>query len=141
MELEYDASTVKGFENRKFSPPSIWEPTGMPPTALEAFQMANELDLSLLKVHSPPVQNLTKDERLAMEELKNNTEIVIKPADKGSAVVVMNRSDYMLEGLRQLSDENFYLAQDECLTAKHNAIIGAKINEMVDEGEITEKKR
>ncbi len=71
--------------------------------------------------------------------LKNVTEIVIKPTDKGSAVVVMDKHDYKQEGLRQLSDENFYLPQDECLTNKHNSIIGTKINEMVANGEIMEK--
>ena len=101
--------------------------------------MANELDLSLLKVHSPPIQNLTKQERIALTELKNNTEIVIKPADKGSAVVVMDRNDYIQEGLRQLSDENFYIPQNDCLTDKHNSVIGAKIQEMNENGEITEK--
>ncbi len=71
--------------------------------------------------------------------MKNNTEIIIKPADKGSAVEVMNRHDYIQEGLHQLEDENFYLAQNICLTEEHNKIIGNKISEMVDNGEITEK--
>ena len=33
---------------------------------------------------------------------------MIKKADKGSAVVVMNTIDYLREGYRQLSDANFY---------------------------------
>ena len=61
----------------------------IPPVALKAFQMANELELSLLKVNAPAIQNISKAERQAMEELKNNKEIIIKPADTGSAVVVM----------------------------------------------------
>ena len=38
----------------------------------------------------------------------SNPKIVIKKADKGSAVVVMNKDDYLREGYRQLSDSNFY---------------------------------
>ena len=57
-----------------------------------------------------------------IEELKNNKEIIIKPADKGSAVVVMDLNDYTREGLRQLDDENFYSPQCECLTAVHNRL-------------------
>ena len=75
---------------------------------------------------------------MAIEELKNNKEIIIKPADKGSAVVVKNTGDYIKEGLRQLSDENFYLPQTKCLITEHNALIGEKIQEMVADGEITE---
>ncbi len=51
----------------------------------------------------------------------------------------MNRHDYIREGLRQLSDNNFYHPVDECLTNKHNSIIGARINQMVENGEISEK--
>ena len=57
--------------------------------------MANELELSLMNLHSPLVQNLSKAERLAIDELKNNKEIIIKSADKGSAVVTMNTLDYI----------------------------------------------
>ncbi len=63
IDLEQGRASDKGFEHRNFSLPSAWEPLGMPPVALEAFQMAKELDLSLLKVHSLPVQNLTREER------------------------------------------------------------------------------
>ena len=36
------------------------------------------------------------------------TSVVIKPADKGSAVVVWDRNDYLKEAERQLSDEKTY---------------------------------
>ena len=51
---------------------------------------------------------MTKEEKLGLDALKNNPEIVLKKADKGSAVVVMNTTDYLREGYRQLSDPNFY---------------------------------
>ena len=41
------------------------------------------------------------------KELSENPEIVIRKADKRSAVVVMN-TDYLHEGYRQLSDTKFY---------------------------------
>ena len=47
-----------------------------------------------------------------MKELTNNKNIIIKPADKGSAVVIMNRIDYLKEGFRQLSDNKYYTRLD-----------------------------
>ena len=39
--------------------------------------------------------NLTKDELKDIKSLWNNKAIIIKPADKGSSTVVMNRSNYL----------------------------------------------
>lgn len=52
--------------------------------------------------------NLSKSESKALKALKDQEDIVIKPADKGGAVVVMNKTDYIAEGNRQLSNSNFY---------------------------------
>ena len=38
---------------------------------------------------------------------------MIKKADKGSTVLVMNRDDYITEVERQLNDTNFYEKLDE----------------------------
>ena len=43
-----------------------------------------------------------------MYSLKNDNTIVIKGADKGSAVVVWDREDYLKEAHKQLSDEEVY---------------------------------
>lgn len=52
--------------------------------------------------------NLSSEERYSLKSLKENHDIVIKEADKGSAVVIMNRKDYIEEGQRQLSDGKYY---------------------------------
>ena len=43
-----------------------------------------------------------------IQELKEKDDIVIKPADKGSAVVVMDKVDYLEEANRKLTDERLY---------------------------------
>ena len=50
--------------------------------------------------------NLTANERDVLASLLNNSDLVIKPADKGGAVVVWCKDLYLLEGQRQLSDRN-----------------------------------
>ena len=52
--------------------------------------------------------NLASEEFDALFSLKNNHNIVIKPADKGSAVVLMDREQYLWEGYRQLNNTTYY---------------------------------
>lgn len=52
--------------------------------------------------------NLTKEERKALDELKRDNTTVVKPADKGGAVVVMNVMDYEMEINHKLANTVFY---------------------------------
>jgi hypothetical protein len=49
----------------------------------------------------------TPVERTALQNLRYNEDIIIKPADKGSAVVDIDKSAYIREAERQLSDDRF----------------------------------
>ena len=74
---------------------------------LDSFQRAFKTDLLKSKLAKKAKHNLTKEEKMGLNEFKKNPEIILKKADKGSAVVVMNTTDYLREGYRQLSDQNF----------------------------------
>ena len=52
----------------------------------------------------PTHNKLTPAEKDAIQELKERDDIVIKPIDKGSAVVVMDKVDYVEEANRQQTD-------------------------------------
>ena len=52
--------------------------------------------------------NLTREERSALYNLKNDKNIVIKSANKGSAVVVWYKDDYIKEAEGQLRDKDIY---------------------------------
>ena len=71
-----------------------------------------------------------------MKELMNNTSIIIKKADKGSNIVIMNREDYIAEGNRQLSDKKFYRKTYEDLTNEYNRLIQNEIDVLMKRGEI-----
>ena len=60
--------------------------------------------------------NLTPEERKALKDLQKRDDIIIKEADKGSAVVVMNKEDYLAEAGRQLGDTSFYQKLEKELT-------------------------
>ena len=44
-----------------------------------------------------------------MDNLRGYDDIIIKQADKGSAVVVMDRARYVGETMRQLNDKDTYI--------------------------------
>ena len=52
--------------------------------------------------------NLNKRERAALRRLRDSKNIIIKPADKGGATVILNTEDYITEAMRQLSNAEYY---------------------------------
>ncbi len=109
------------FKHYKFKPKSRWNPPG--PKVLEDFVFLNQQKLKHSKVFAPANKNLSKEEQNAIKELQDNRHIVIKPADKGGAVVVMNLNDYLAEGHSQLSDTKVYVKLDECKTFNYHELI------------------
>ena len=126
------------FGHPKFRNPSKWNPPG--PMIVEHMSLLNQEQL--VDKHFPRKTlrfNLTKDERSAKRTLSQNRDIVIKKADKGSAVVIQNGFDYIKEGLRQLTDRNFYRLQEDNLTHVHNKLITEQVKNMVNSKEISTK--
>ena len=128
------------FNDPKFRNKSTWKPPQGPPT-LEGMIIANELQIQTMIPRCPKNNNLTYGEKTALAELQSLQEIIIKPADKGSAIVLMNKDDYLREGYRQLSDEKFYKKVQNDLTATHMTQINVLLNQMFANGEISEKCR
>ena len=64
----------------------------------------------LLKDAEIPLRysNLSSEEWEAIRSFADDRSIVIKKADKGSAVVVWDRDDYVKEAQKQLGDGNAY---------------------------------
>ena len=53
--------------------------------------------------------NITPDVRRAILQLKNNQNLVIRQADKGSCIVIADRDNYIAEGLEHLADSSTYV--------------------------------
>ena len=53
-------------------------------------------------------RNLSNAQFTELLNLSDNESFVIKKADKGSNIVIKNKTDYIAEGLRQLSNNKFY---------------------------------
>ena len=85
-------------------------------------------------------ENLTKEDRNAIKELKDKSAIVIKSADKGSAIVIMDRKDYVFEAERQLKINRHYREIDEPQFPRNCEIFNRILNEMKLKGLISSKE-
>lgn len=96
-----------------FLPPSLWQPNACNlPGVINRLISKNYRAFKRKFRHIKEKENLSPSEILALKSLQKNKDIVIKPADKGSAIVIMDRSTYVNEALRQLNNTQHYRALD-----------------------------
>ncbi|XP_043922235.1 repressor of RNA polymerase III transcription MAF1 homolog [Protopterus annectens] len=104
---------------------------------VQSFQNEVLKDLHLhLSKYNMIKDNLNKQERSCVEDLKNR-DIPILPADKGGAVVVQNWVDYEAEAERQLFNKSHY--KEMCIdpTSKFKQDIDTFLDLAEEEGIIT----
>ena len=65
-----------------------------------------------------------------MRNLENDRNVLIKPADQGSSIVVWDRLDYLAEAEKQLSDSNTY--KEVKLSEKDQIKLVEKSNNMFE---------
>ena len=93
------------FDVNPFKKKSKFNPKG--DAAIEMY--LNRLEEEILSLDEKiSYSNLTKGERNTLYLLRDDLSIIIKEADKGSAVVVWDREDYLREANSQLSDKDVY---------------------------------
>lgn len=73
---------------------------------------------ALSKLRNARTSSMSLLDKEAMKRLQNNKAIVILPADKGNATVVMNRNDYVSKMTEHLEDETTYSKIDRDPTRK-----------------------
>ncbi len=84
-------------------------------------------------------RNLNREEYLDLKDLKQNTDITIKKADNGSCVVIQNTTDYINEGVKQLSNPKFYRQLTHSLTNHHTKLVSDLIDEHLHKESISEE--
>ena len=131
-----DRFSLTPFKNRNFKLKAGGKgPLG--PQNLESMILCNEHDFSTRPTYKHCHRsNLSNDERKSIKDLSQNKTIILRPADKGSAVVVWDRTDYLKEGYRQLSDNKFYKKLDFNPTNNFCKDISNFIEDMFQNGEI-----
>ena len=137
-EQDYDPKAFKNrFKNRSSSVPPV---RGLTPQAIRACNnitdyihkhTANKIIHGTAgnRVKLTNVRfNLTLAEKTALQQLKNNRDIVIKPADKGGAIGILDKRFYEAEGFRQLTNPTYYKE----ITAPLGAQTSSKINSILN---------
>ena len=101
----------------RFRCKGTWSPPSGRDAALQTY--INAIENDIMSAQPSKIQNnLSKEERTALTNLRERSDIVIKPADKGSGTVIMDYSWYINECYRQLNDPNYYQKQSTNLTNK-----------------------
>lgn len=139
------ASYFKDSREREIPPflgTSNWVPPldKLPTTIIDLM----EEDRYLLNRHFRPIRekfNLSVAEVKALRDLKNTKHIVIKPADKGATVVILNREQYIMEVERQLSDTVYYKKLDQPIFGETIPLIDHILDKLKRKKFIDEKQK
>lgn len=77
--------------------------------------------------------NLTREERDSLLALGRNRELLIKPADKGGATVLMNKENYIREAERQLKNDKYYKKLEVPIYTENVPRIQRILSEMLEQ--------
>ena len=107
---------------------SGWTPPGNFPLHLNCYCVNTETEIRKSD-SKPTTPNITKNEYHAIKSLKENKDIIIRPADKGGKIVLWGRREYLNEANRQLNNKCHYIPLKKDLTL----IIAKEVNEYIEE--------
>lgn len=92
-----------------FTLPSEWTPKDSQlPDAIKQLIKEDSKELKNVPTQYMEEANITPEETIALKQLTTNHQIVIKPADKGSAIVIMDKDQYLTEAYNQLNNPEYY---------------------------------
>ena len=70
--------------------------------------------------------------------MRNNKDIVIKPAEEGSAIVILDKLSYINEGRKQLNNTQFYEQTISDLTGEVTHRVNLHVHDMLQKGQISQ---
>lgn len=122
----------------QFKQKSKWIPDDVDPI-LDVYLSNLEERVLSIKADKRNYSNLSKEENLALKNLRSYKDIIIKEADKGSAVVVWGKSDYCKEAYRQLLDKDVYEEVENFSFEEVNCSINKLLNSLQSRGLISKR--
>lgn len=120
---------------------SAWTPKlSQVPNVIRKTIRADRYAVKRLPWNFRETQNLDKEENRALRHLRQNKNIVIKPADKGSAVVIMDREAYIKEAERQLNQVQYYKKLNQPIFLETTPEIKIILSKLKEQGYINRKQ-
>ncbi|XP_040278114.1 contactin-2 [Bufo bufo] len=117
-----------------FSPPRLHHPIE---TFINLVQRDVETLLQQCKTGNMHLQsNLPLEEKRALDQLLEDKSLVFKPADKGGALVVLDKAYYVSEILSQLNDTDTYQILQNDPVFRIKEMIQIVVNAAIEEGVI-----
>lgn len=119
---------------------SEWSPSveSLPPRVQKLIKKDLDTFRSYTFIKDKP--NLSPSQFHSIKELQECKHIVIKPADKGSVVVIMHRDNYILEVERQLSDTQYYTKLDKLIFRDTIPMVDEILTKLKQKKFITQKQ-
>ena len=137
------SATDSALKHTALAEKSVWIPpkgSTMPETEVFIRVFHDSICRALTSGGATPTPgNLTSDEQQALHDLRSRKDLVIRPADKGSAIVIQDGDAYHKEVMRQLLDLRFYKALDVDPTDKHQEAVRDVVGDLLDRGVINQK--
>ena len=133
---------IQNITPRTFEHPELKLPSTFNPPRPSNLDHMYDLVIEPILSHNPKKQrkrNMLNCQYTAMFNLQNDYNIIIKKADKGSNIVLMDKNKYIQEGMHQLSNTKFYKPVRSDLTKKHRRIVQNLVSKMHDNNEISDK--
>ena len=134
MRLKYKFADSKS-NIHPFYVRSNWQPPPQPSVALENNLEQTKLEIANI-TFTDVKDNLSANQRRALETLKTNSEINLKKADKGTTTVIMDTTQKIEEGIEQVSNEKFYKPLEEPIVSQTAAKVKTIVNTMFANGHI-----
>ena len=127
-----DSQDASDNNSNTFRIKSTWQPPKDDPV-LENYLSLLEKEVLSVSPDGKNFSNLSSCEQLCLKQLKCDRNIVIKEGDKGSAVVVWDREDYISEANRQLDDRQVYEEVEVDPSVDLGKTINSRLNELKEE--------
>ena len=85
--------------------------------------------------------NLTPQERQALNNMRKSKDIVIKKADKSNTVVIIDTEEYIAESIRQLSTDHYTeIDKPDCDILSIHNVIQNKVKNMYHSQGLTRQR-
>ena len=112
MHLKYFHRKTPRHDFNHLRIPSTWEPPIPDNTSIHRYLEQIYFEINQQHRPFPRIDNLSREDKIALHDLCTENNVTIKPADKGGKIVIWDSTSYLREAHRQLNDRHYYVQLD-----------------------------